>query len=55
MSELIRDRVWRTRSQLELADYIGWHIHARLHESLDYSPPLNPVRLSAPAGPAPGC
>src|SRR3954454_14953218 len=35
-TELIRDRVWRTRSQLELAvvEYIGWYNAARLHESL---------------------
>ena len=40
-TELIRDRVWRTRSQLELAvvEYIGWYNHARLHESLEDSPP----------------
>ena len=41
-TELIRDRVWRTRSQLELAvvEYIAWYNHARLHESLDYLPPI---------------
>jgi transposase InsO family protein len=41
-TELIRDRVWRTSSQLELAvvEYIGWYNAARLHESLDYLPPL---------------
>ena len=41
-TELIRDRVWRTRSQLELAvvEYIGWYNAARLHESLGYLPPL---------------
>jgi putative transposase len=41
-TELIRDRVWRTRSQLELAvvEYIGWYNHTRLHESLDYLPPI---------------
>ncbi len=41
-TELIRDRVWRTRSQLELAvvEYIGWYNAARLHESLGYIPPL---------------
>jgi transposase InsO family protein len=35
-TELIRDRVWRTRSQLELAivEYLGWFNDARLHESL---------------------
>lgn len=35
-TELIRDRVWQTRSQLELAivEYLGWFNDARLHESL---------------------
>ena len=41
-TELIADRVWRSRSQLELAvvEYIGWYNHARLHESLGDVPPL---------------
>jgi transposase InsO family protein len=32
-TELIADRVWRTRSQLELAvvEWIGWFNNARLH------------------------
>jgi putative transposase len=40
-TELIADRVWRTRSQLELAvvEYVGWFNHARLHESLGDLPP----------------
>jgi putative transposase len=40
-TELIVDRVWRTRSQLELAvvEYVGWFNHARLHESLGDLPP----------------
>jgi putative transposase len=40
-TELIMDRVWRSRSQLELAvvEYIGWYT-ARLHESLGHIPPL---------------
>jgi putative transposase len=40
-TELIADRVWRTRSQLELAivEWVGWFNHARLHESLDDIPP----------------
>jgi len=35
-TELIADRVWRTRDQLELAivEYLGWFNEARLHESL---------------------
>ena len=40
-TELITDRVWRNRSQLELAivEYLGWFNDARLHESLgDLSP-----------------
>jgi len=40
-TELITDRVWRTRSQLELTvvEYIGWYNSARLHESLGDIPP----------------
>jgi putative transposase len=40
-TELIADRVWRTRSQLELAvvEYIGWYNGARLHASLGDIPP----------------
>jgi putative transposase len=40
-TELIADRVWQTRSQLELAvvEYIGWYNAARLHESLGDIPP----------------
>ena len=40
-TELIADRVWRSRSQLELAvvEYLGWFNNARLHESLDDVPP----------------
>jgi putative transposase len=40
-TELIADRVWRTRSQLELAvvEYVAWFNNQRLHESLgDVSP-----------------
>jgi len=35
-TELIADRVWRTRDQLELAivEYLGWFNEAPLHESL---------------------
>ncbi len=40
-TELIADRVWRTRSQLELAivEYVGWFNASRLHESLGDVPP----------------
>jgi transposase InsO family protein len=39
--ELIKDRVWQTRSQLELAvvEYLGWFNNVRLHESLSDIPP----------------
>jgi len=40
-TELLADRVWRSRSQLELAvvEYVSWFNHERLHESLgDRSP-----------------
>lgn len=35
-TELINDRIWRTRSQLELAivEWVGWFNSSRLHESL---------------------
>jgi putative transposase len=48
-TELIADRVWRTRSQLELAvvQYIGWFNHRRLHESLGDIPPLEYEQLHA--------
>jgi putative transposase len=40
-TELIADRVWRTRSQLELAvvEYVAWFNTGRLHSSLGYRPP----------------
>ncbi|MDP8909939.1 MAG: IS3 family transposase [Chloroflexota bacterium] len=40
-TELIADRVWRTRTQLELAivEYVGWYNDARLHESSATSRP----------------
>jgi putative transposase len=48
-TELIADRVWRTRSQLELAivEYVGWFNHARLHESLGDLPPAEFETLAA--------
>jgi putative transposase len=49
-TELIADRVWRTRSQLELAivEYISWFNHDRLHESLGDIPPVEFEELHAP-------
>ncbi len=47
-TELIADRVWRSRSQLELAvvEYIGWFNDSRLHAALDDRPPSEFERLS---------
>jgi putative transposase len=54
-TELIADRVWQTRSQLELAvvEYIGWFNHDRLHQALGDIPPaeLEQTALSPPAVP----
>ena len=60
-TELIADRVWRTRSQLELAvvEYISWFNHDRLHESLGDIPPVEfeaahlPQRHTTPPGSSP--
>ena len=40
-TELITDRVWRTRYQLELAivEYLGWFNTARIHQALGDLPP----------------
>jgi putative transposase len=48
-TELIADRVWRTRAQLELAvvEYIGWFNHSRLHSSLGDIPPVQFEALQA--------
>lgn len=48
-TELITDRVWRTRSQLELAivEYISWFNDSRLHENLDDRPPSEIEELYA--------
>jgi putative transposase len=54
-TELVADRVWQTRTQLELAvvEYIAWFNHDRLHESLGDIPPaeheqLHEFRYAAP-------
>jgi putative transposase len=41
-TELIADRVWKTRAQLELAvvHYVAWFNHERLHSALDDIPPV---------------
>jgi len=49
-TELIADRVWRTRSQLELAvvEYIAWFNNTRLHSALGDLPPAEHEALAAP-------
>ncbi len=49
-TELIRDRVWQTRSQLELAivEDLGWFNDSRLHESLGDLTPAEFEALYAP-------
>jgi len=48
-TELIADRVWRTRSQLELAivEWVAWFNTQRLHESLGDIPPAELEALYA--------
>jgi putative transposase len=48
-TELIADRVWRTRSQLELAivEYVSWFNHQRLHQALGDRPPAEAEALYA--------
>ena len=48
-TELIADRVWPTRSCLELAivEYVGWFNNDRLHSALDDLPPAEFETLSA--------
>ena len=48
-TELIRDRVWRTRTQLELAvvEYVAWFNTERLHTSLGGIPPAEYERQHA--------
>jgi putative transposase len=49
-TELIADRVWRSRDQLELAivEYLGWFNTSRLHESLGDIAPAEFEALHAP-------
>src|SRR5207245_3488867 len=55
-TELIADRVWCSRAQLELAtvEYVGWFNHDRLHESLGDIPPVEFEQLHAARGPISG-
>ncbi len=48
-TELIADRVWRSRAQLELAivEWVGWFNAVRLHESLGDVPPTEFEALHA--------
>jgi len=48
-TELIADRVWATRSQIELAvvEYLAWFNNERLHESLKDQPPREIEELYA--------
>jgi putative transposase len=50
-TELIADRVWRTRAQLELAvvEYVAWFNHVRLHSSLGNRPPAEHEQRHAAA------
>ena len=62
-TELIADRVWRTRSQLELAivEWAGWYNGRRLHGELGDIPPVEYelehalAAPSAPSAPDDGC
>jgi transposase InsO family protein len=55
-TELIADRVWCSRAQLELAtvEWVGWFNHDRLHESLGDIPPVEFEQLHAARGPISG-
>jgi putative transposase len=48
-TELIADRTWTSRSQLELAvvEYVAWFNNERLHEALDDRPPREVEELYA--------
>jgi putative transposase len=49
-TELVADRVWRSRSQLELGvvEYIAWFNNTRLHSSLGDLPPAEYEALATP-------
>jgi len=51
-TELIAERVWRSRTQLELVivEYVDWFNDTRLHGSLGDLPPREYELLHAPAG-----
>ena len=51
-TELIADRVWRSRGQLELAivEWVAWFNNERLHESLGDIPPAEFEQLHAAQG-----
>jgi transposase InsO family protein len=51
-TELIADRVWRDRSQLELAivEWVAWFNTTRIHESLGDRPPAEFEAPNAPIG-----
>ena len=58
-TELIADRVWRSRAQLELAtvQWVAWFNHDRLHEALGDIPPVEFEQhhaLHSPTEPASG-
>ena len=48
-TELIADRVWRTRCQLELTtvEWVAWFNNQRLHEALGDIPPVEYDHLHA--------
>jgi len=52
-TELMADRVWRSKTQVELAivEWIGWYNHARLHSSLDDRPPVEFEQTALSADP----
>jgi putative transposase len=55
-TELIKDRVWQTRGQLELAilEYVAWFNNDRLHQSLGDIPPVEFEQLHAATDAFPG-